>query len=145
LLGDDYSFHSVVLVTLISRAPTPEEWTAFAAEQAVIAGLPVSHVLGGFRYHAATRARARAWQAALDTGNWSGLGIAKTSGFHHTSIIYALRLLKKNDPVPAPIPKPIIVKARKRNAPIFYDPRLFVPADTVPAHLRARPKIEAAE
>lgn len=124
------------------RDPTKAEWVGFAARQADILRIPVCHVLAGRRYHAATRARALAWRAAIDAGHWSIIGIARTSGFDHTTILTAMKRLK----TPRPLSPYAFQTAHiERVSKPKYDPRLFVPAASVPAGLRAGLRLEAAE
>lgn len=118
--------------------PTRQEWEAIATECAKAAGVCPFKVMAGCVANGAARARGVAWKTALDRcPRWSIAGVARVSGFHHTAIMAALKRIQRQAPM-SPI-KEIYYRPERRKTPL-YDARIFVPAESVPAAIRARPR-----
>lgn len=89
--------------------PTPDEWIQAATTEAAQAGVRVGDVLAGDRRRGPCVARWRAWKRVLDSNpRYSVIGLARTSGFDHSTLISALRRLSKIDGVrQSPRQKPV--------------------------------------
>jgi hypothetical protein len=75
-------------------APKKEEWIAVAREKALAAKVRPSDVMAGARYKKAVHARWAAWKAMQDRyPQYSIAGIARTSGWDHTTVLHSLKRL----------------------------------------------------
>lgn len=80
--------------------PSRTTWIATAATVAREEGIPVGAIVGGGQTKPVWRARWKAWKAVLDkNADYSVAGLARISGWHHTTILSGLRRL--NEPVKA--------------------------------------------
>jgi len=72
--------------------PPYGEWLARATQAAQEGGTTVGAVMAGSQAKAAKLARWKAWKAVLDADpRYSIAGLARTTGFDHTSILYAVK------------------------------------------------------
>lgn len=75
--------------------PPKSEWVRIATEKANDASVCPVKVLAGVRASAYRVPRWRAWKAILESSpTYSIAGVARTSGFHHTSILSSLKRLE---------------------------------------------------
>ena len=89
-----------------SVEPPAELWTSIAIEEAVRAFLPPNAVLNGDKRHRASLARWRAWKRLLDMPeNFTIAGVARVSGWDHTTILYGLKRLKGLTAAEAKLPR----------------------------------------
>lgn len=80
------------------KTPSQPYWFKMAFWAAWEGRVRFNEVVGHCRKKRASRARWRAWRAILDTGHYSVLGVARTTGFDHTSILYAMKRLNGAGP-----------------------------------------------
>ncbi len=79
--------------------PSKATWLAAASIAASEAGAGLVGVLAGSKLPKDIKARWAAFKIVLDANPaYSKIGLARTSGFHHSSIIYALRRLDGRSP-----------------------------------------------
>lgn len=75
--------------------PSEQEWIAIATRHAEEARIKPSKLLAGCRTKPACIARWKAWEAVLASNdNYSIAGVARVSGFDHSSIIHGLKRLE---------------------------------------------------
>lgn len=80
-------------------APPNRIWIAAARQAAQEANVPLKHVLGGSKSTKAATARWKAWASLIEANpRYSIAGIARVSGWHHASVLYAMRRLKGEAP-----------------------------------------------
>lgn len=72
--------------------PSLSRYHAYAQREALAAGLPLADVMGRSQKRAAAVARWRVWRALRNEGA-SYPGIAASSGFDHSTILYGIRRL----------------------------------------------------
>lgn len=78
--------------------PTSDEWIQAASVEAAQAGVRVGDVLAGDRRPGPCVARWRAWKRVLDSNpRYSIIGVARISGFDHSTIIVSQRRLRALD------------------------------------------------
>lgn len=76
-------------------SPSKDEWVQIASQKAREARIRPSDVLAGCRYPAAVRARWEAWDEVLGLNpHYSIAGVARVSGFDHTTILNGLSRLR---------------------------------------------------
>lgn len=74
--------------------PEADVWIAAATKQANYLKVPLNQVLGYNPSRKASRARWKAWKAVLDSDpRYSIAGLARVSGFNHSSLMYGLSRL----------------------------------------------------
>lgn len=79
--------------------PTPEMWIAIAKKHADDAKVSVSELLAGRRPQQIVIARWKAWREILETNrDISVSGLARVSGFDHTTILLGLKRLQGASP-----------------------------------------------
>lgn len=77
---------------ILLMTPTKAEWVACAEQAGKLMGVSPVKILAGVRDMRTVRARRRAFMFALKLNEkYSVAGVARVSGFHHTSVMYALR------------------------------------------------------
>ena len=81
--------------------PPKYVWLQYATEAAVAADIHPERVLTHCRDKASTRARWAAWAAILATGRYTVAGLAKVCGWHHTSILYGLKMHRHGENISA--------------------------------------------
>ena len=122
ITGINYSFvysavdkHQIPVLSLSeATAPTQGEWIGVVNECAAAAGIEPSAILGGSRHRPVGRARWQAFKTLLDRyPNYSIAGLARTSGFHHSSILYGLSRFAGTTPKSARIGNSSRVSGRK--------------------------------
>ena len=80
----------------VSWQPTDGEWIGVARAVAQDAQIEPALILGGSKLKRPVRARWKAWRKLLaDYPEYSIAGLARTSGYHHTTILSGLRRLSK--------------------------------------------------
>lgn len=90
-------FNALNCATAVS--PTDGEWIGAVKTEADLAGVDYRKVLAGARLPQIVFARWRAFQRILDEfPNYSIAGLARTSGFHHSSILYGVSRLAGMSP-----------------------------------------------
>ena len=105
--------------------PPKYVWLQYATEAAVAADIHPERVLTHCRDKASTRARWAAWAAILATGRYTVAGLAKVCGWHHTSILYGLKMIRRSENISAPaktvadieLPKPLRQLGKPPTAP----------------------------
>ncbi|MBU6427364.1 hypothetical protein KGQ27_04010 [Patescibacteria group bacterium] len=105
--------------------PPKYVWLQYATEAAVAADIHPERVLTHFRDKASTRARLAAWAAILATGRYTVAGLAKVCGWHHTSILYGLKMIRRSENISAQaktvadieLPKPLRQLEKPPTAP----------------------------
>lgn len=75
-------------------APTHGEWIGAAMWAAATYGVNYRHIISGYGPRGVALARWRAFEKVLaDRPDYSVAGLARTSGFHHSSILHGLARL----------------------------------------------------
>lgn len=78
----------------VKYTPSREEWTAMASQAGREWLVVASGILSGSQQPRMAKARAWAWKLILDQNpHYSIAGVARVSGFDHTTILTALRRL----------------------------------------------------
>ncbi len=79
--------------------PSRQTWIECANQAADAAGIDVAHLLAGVKSKEVVRARQEALAAVMRKKNYSIAGLARVSGFHHSTVLSNLRRLSKNQAV----------------------------------------------
>lgn len=84
-----------LLPVAVATAPTDGEWIGAAMAEGELAGVNYKRILGGDRQAPVALARWKAFKRILDEyPNYSVAGLARTSGYHHSTVMYGIRRLE---------------------------------------------------
>lgn len=87
---------NIEVIPLRRRTPSRSVWSATATAAAKVMGVdPVKVMAGTERNRNITLARWRAWRALVGSNRYSVKGIARVSGFHHATILSAMKRIQK--------------------------------------------------
>lgn len=84
-----------LLPLAVATAPTEGEWIGACMAEGELAGVSWKRIIGGDRHADVALARWKAFKRILDEyPNYSVAGIARTAGYHHSTVMYGIRRLE---------------------------------------------------